>query len=212
MLNRQDRHGREETARTPRGLRPNLGVLGGIVLLGALGGSARAEDPVPTIRVLLQDGAKSVTVECRGALDLKTPKASKPLLQFGRVTPTRIDLAVPEAVRAGVIEVDPARSLVDDRVARAVALRVEEIDALAGLSESGRGEQQAREDNRLHDQSRAERTARVPRDDGPRGNAENPAADGAASAPARPRDAVTGPQVRKDGRACCPVEFVPAAA
>lgn len=54
---------------------------------------ARAEESVPTIRILLQDGAKSVTVECRGALDLKTPKAPKPLLQFGRVTPTSIGLA-----------------------------------------------------------------------------------------------------------------------
>ncbi|MBI2899217.1 MAG: SpoIID/LytB domain-containing protein [Planctomycetes bacterium] len=50
------------------------------------------EEP-PTVRVLLQDAQKSVTIECAGPVDLRNPYLPKPILQFGRLVATRIDLA-----------------------------------------------------------------------------------------------------------------------
>lgn len=46
----------------------------------------------PTIRVLLRDGATSVTVECAGAVDLRKPRQPKALLQFAKLTSNKIDL------------------------------------------------------------------------------------------------------------------------
>jgi stage II sporulation protein D len=53
---------------------------------------AQTAPDVPTIRVLLRDGATSVTIECPGAIDLRRPKTPKPLIQFGKLTATKIEL------------------------------------------------------------------------------------------------------------------------
>jgi stage II sporulation protein D len=52
----------------------------------------QVQQDATTIRVLLQDGAKSVTLDCAGAVDLRGPYQPRPLLQFGKVMSLRIDL------------------------------------------------------------------------------------------------------------------------
>lgn len=53
---------------------------------------AQAQQDVPTIRVLLRDRATSVTIECPGPIDLRKPRQPKPLIQFGKMTATKIEL------------------------------------------------------------------------------------------------------------------------